>query len=75
MQQNKMVIVEATSIVTGETVYLELNEQTCEDYLQASSSLPILYRSSPVFDSTPMTDGGIAHSMPVIEAYRRGDET
>lgn len=70
--KKKEFIIVTTSAATGEAIYLEPDEDTCEDYLKASSSLPILYRSFPEIDSTPMTDGGISDSIPVIEAYRRG---
>jgi predicted patatin/cPLA2 family phospholipase len=70
--KKKEFIIVATSVSTGEARYLKPDADTCEDYLKASSSLPILYRYFPQVGSEMMTDGGIADSIPVIEAYRRG---
>jgi len=70
--KKKEFIIVATSVPTGEARYLKPDVDTCEDYLKASSSLPILYRYFPQIGSEMMTDGGISDSIPVIEAYRRG---
>ena len=70
--KKKEFIIVATSVFTGKARYLKPDADTCEDYLKASSSLPILYRHFPQIGSEMMTDGGIADSIPVIEAYRRG---
>jgi len=70
--KKKEFIIVTTSVSTGEARYLKPDADTCEDYLKASSSLPILYRYFPQVGSEMMTDGGIADSIPVIEAYRRG---
>jgi predicted patatin/cPLA2 family phospholipase len=34
--------------------------------------MPLLYRAYPEVDGRPMTDGGVADSIPVGEAIRRG---
>ena len=62
----------ATDVETGRAVYLQPDENTCEEYLKASSALPLLYRKYLTINGMMMTDGGIADSVPVIEAYRRG---
>ncbi|HEU20481.1 MAG TPA: patatin family protein [Deltaproteobacteria bacterium] len=62
----------ATSVETGRAIYLQPDEKTCEEYLKASSALPLLYRKFSMIDGMLMTDGGIADSVPVIEAHRRG---
>lgn len=40
--------------------------------LTASCSIPLAYRDYPIVENEPMSDGGIADSIPVAEAYRRG---
>jgi predicted patatin/cPLA2 family phospholipase len=73
--KKKDFLIVATSVKMGRAVYLKPDETTCEAYLKASSALPVLYRSFPTIDGEMMTDGGIADSIPVIEAYRRGART
>lgn len=68
----KAFFIVATAVETGRAVYLQPDENTCEEYLKASSALPLLYRKYPTINGMMMTDGGIADSIPVIEAYRRG---
>ena len=40
--------------------------------VEATPALPIAYRESPCFSGGCYTDGGVADSIPVREAYRRG---
>ncbi|MCX5848178.1 MAG: patatin family protein [Deltaproteobacteria bacterium] len=70
--QNKEYIIVATSMDTGKGLYLHPDEETLEHYLKVSSSLPIFYRNILEIDSEKVTDGGVADSLPVIEACRRG---
>ena len=70
--QNKEYIVVATSMETGNALYLRPDENTLEHYLQVSSSLPIFYRNILEVNGKKATDGGIAAAIPVQEAYRRG---
>jgi len=70
--EKKEYIVVATSVETGRALYLKPDEHTLEHFLKVSSSLPILYRNILKVNSEEATDGGIADSIPVIEAYRRG---
>lgn len=70
--QNKEYLIVATSMNTGEALYLNPDENTLEHYLKVSSSLPILYRRILDIDGEQATDGGMADSIPVQEAYRRG---
>lgn len=70
--QNKEYIIVATSVATGKAVYLEPDEETLEHYLKVSSSLPVFYRHFLKVQSEKMTDGGVADSLPVQEAVRRG---
>ncbi len=61
-----------TNIHTGQAEYLKLNEDNIDQCLKASCALPVAYRNYPLCNGIPMTDGGIADSIPVIEAYNRG---
>jgi predicted patatin/cPLA2 family phospholipase len=70
--ENKELIVVTTSLNTGKVLYLLPDEGTLEEYLKASSSLPVLYRNILNINGEDVTDGGIADPVPVIEAYRRG---
>lgn len=70
--QNKEYIIVATSMDTGNAIYLHPDEKTLEDYLKVSSSIPVFYRSILEVNGERATDGGIADAVPVREAYRRG---
>ena len=70
--QNKEYLIVATSMETGEALYLCPDENTLEHYLKVSSSLPILYRNVLEVNGEKATDGGMADSIPVREAYCRG---
>ncbi len=72
--QNKEYLIVATSMATGEALYLCPDENTLEHYLKVSSSLPILYRNVLDVGGEKATDGGIADSIPVREACKRGAE-
>jgi predicted patatin/cPLA2 family phospholipase len=71
-KMNKEYLVVATSMDTGKALYLNPDEETLEHYLKISSSLPILYRTVLEINSEKVTDGGVADSIPVMEACRRG---
>lgn len=71
-RQNKEYIVVATSMETGNALYLQPDEDTLEHYLKVSSSIPIFYRNILEVNGEKATDGGIADSIPVREAYLRG---
>ena len=71
-KQNKEYIIVATSMDTGVGLYLQPDEDTLEYYLKVSSSLPIFYRNILEINSEKVTDGGVADSLPVIKACRRG---
>jgi len=70
--ENKKYIVVATSVLTGKAVYLEPGKDTLEHDLKISSSMPIFYRNFLEVNDEKMTDGGVADSLPVREAFRRG---
>ncbi len=69
---NKDYLIVATAMETGEALYLRPDASTLEHYLKVSSSLPILYRNILEVDGQKATDGGMADSIPVREAQRRG---
>jgi predicted patatin/cPLA2 family phospholipase len=70
--QNKEYIIVATSMDTGNAIYLHPDEKTLEDYLKVSSSIPVFYRNILEVNGERATDGGIADAVPVREAYHRG---
>ncbi|MDG3086259.1 patatin family protein [Vibrio hannami] len=63
----------ATTLVrTGEACYITGTSENLELVLKASCSVPMAYRDYPVYEGEPMTDGGVADSIPVIKAYEMG---
>ena len=70
--QNREYLVVATSMETGRPLYLRPDAATLEHYLKVSNSLPIFYRSTLDVNGQKATDGGMADSIPVREAHRRG---
>ena len=70
--QKKEYIVVATSMATGQALYTQPDENTLEHCLKVSSAMPIFYRSILEVEGEKTIDGGIADSIPVREAYRRG---
>jgi len=65
----------ATSMQTGKPLYLEPTGTNLEDYIKVSSSLPIMFRRTLYAGDEPASDGGVADSIPVAEAWRRGAGT
>lgn len=70
--QKKEYIVVATSMTTGQALYTQPDENTLEHYLKVSSAMPIFYRNILDVRDEKAIDGGIADSIPVREAHRRG---
>ncbi|MFL1468153.1 patatin-like phospholipase family protein [Marinobacter sp. DUT-3] len=64
--------VTTTSIRTGEACYFRIDEHNLHDVFTASCSIPIAFRDYPTVNGEPMTDGGLADSIPVIKAYEDG---
>lgn len=64
--------VATTSADSGESRYFRVDDQNLHDVLTASCSIPLAYRDYPRVNDEPMSDGGIADSIPVREAYRQG---
>ena len=62
----------ATNVETGHADYYRVTEKNLSDALEATQALPLVYRHTPCFSKECYTDGGVADSIPVREAYRRG---
>ncbi|MGL5226363.1 MAG: patatin-like phospholipase family protein, partial [Aeromonas sp.] len=61
-----------TNILTGKAEYIQVKPENMNEVLPASCAIPLASREYPLIHGIPMTDGGVADSIPVIEAYRRG---
>jgi predicted patatin/cPLA2 family phospholipase len=57
---------------TGKALYLKPDEDTLEDYLKISSSIPVFYRNVLKVNGGRAIDGGIADAIPVRRAYELG---
>lgn len=68
-------VVAATSVDTGEPVFLEPTADTLIEVLRASSAVPVLFRKTVELDGARYVDGGVSAPIPVEEAYRRGART
>lgn len=64
----------ATSMATGQALYLEPTAETLEDDIKVSSSVPLMFRRILSARGEPASDGGVADSIPAREAFRRGAE-
>ncbi|WP_159738466.1 patatin-like phospholipase family protein [Vibrio atypicus] len=69
---NLPMLATATNIETGNADYYQVSRNNLEHVLEATSALPIAYKQTPCFSGGCYTDGGVADSIPVVEAYRRG---
>ena len=61
-----------TNVATGKAEYHQLDHRNITYLLEATSAMPIAYRSTPCTLHSCHADGGISDSIPVIEAYKRG---
>lgn len=61
-----------TSIRTGQAHYLEVSAENMHEVFPASCAIPFIYREFPRVNGEPMTDGGLADSIPVLWAYEQG---
>lgn len=71
-QQSPPMLAVATNVETGKADYYSVNRHNLSDVIEATSALPLVYKRTPCFSGGCYTDGGVADSIPVIEAYRRG---
>ncbi|MCW8345785.1 patatin family protein [Vibrio sp. ZSDZ65] len=61
-----------TNIDSGLADYYRVEAHSLSNIIEATTALPIAYRRPPCFSGGCYTDGGVADSIPVREAYRRG---
>ncbi len=61
-----------TSIDSGQACYLQVTAENMHEVFPASCAIPLFYRDFPRVNGEPMTDGGLADSIPVIRAYEQG---
>lgn len=61
-----------TNVDTGSADYYHIKPENLSNVVEATTALPIAYRETPCFSGGCYTDGGVADSIPVREAYRRG---
>lgn len=71
-RNNPEFLVGITDCDSGSAKYVLPDKDTLEDYLKASSAMPLVYKKSINFDGIRYIDGGLAEPIPVIEAYKRG---
>ncbi len=70
--KGKEFVVECTCVDTGKDVYFEPVAKNWSTMIKASSALPILYKTPLFIEGKRVVDGGVAVSIPVMEAHRRG---
>lgn len=61
-----------TSLKDGKAKYFPVTKQNMHEIFPASCALPFAYREHPLVGGEPMTDGGVADSIPVRWAYDQG---
>lgn len=61
-----------TDVRTGKANYHRISPANIQDAMIATAALPIAFKHPPCFSGGCYTDGGVADSIPVKEAYRRG---
>lgn len=61
-----------TDIETGQANYFKVTKDNLLNVMEATTALPVAYRETPCFGGSCFTDGAVADSIPVKEAYRRG---
>ncbi len=72
LSQKSPLFAATTNVNTGLAEYHQINADNLQQAIEATSALPIAYRSTPSLNGQHYTDGGVADSIPVQEAYRRG---
>jgi predicted patatin/cPLA2 family phospholipase len=72
LQTGKQFVAVATSVQTGDPVYLRPDRATFFDVLRASCALPWLVRQPVHVEGRDLVDGGLSDPFAVQEAYRRG---
>ncbi|NVD06810.1 patatin family protein [Vibrio sp. JPW-9-11-11] len=69
---NTPLLATTTNVATGRADYYKVTPNNLSQVLEATSALPIVYKQTPCFSGQCYTDGGVADSIPVKEAYQRG---
>lgn len=64
--------VSITNITNGQAEYHQVTPENIDNVIEATTALPLFYKDTPCFDNSCYTDGGVADSIPVAEAYRQG---
>ncbi|WP_194756543.1 patatin-like phospholipase family protein [Aliidiomarina indica] len=72
LERNIPLTVVTCSIITGKACYFEVNEDNMNALFPASCAMPVVFREFPPINGEPMTDGGLADSIPVVHAYEQG---
>ncbi|WP_115717075.1 patatin-like phospholipase family protein [Gallaecimonas mangrovi] len=61
-----------TDVDSGQAQYIPVTASNMDDVMLATCALPIAFKETPQIGDNTFTDGGMADSIPVAEAYRRG---
>ncbi|WP_261817509.1 patatin-like phospholipase family protein [Vibrio gallicus] len=61
-----------TDIETGRANYFQITQHNMRNVIEATTALPVAYKEMPCFSGGCFTDGAVADSIPVKEAYRKG---
>lgn len=72
LARNIPLTVVTTSVKTGASCYFHANNDNMNALFPASCAMPVVFREFPPIDGVPMTDGGLADSIPVVHAYEQG---
>lgn len=72
LQDSRPIVVSMTDVLSGEAKYVSLKASNLKQALIATMALPQLYRDFPSVDGRPMTDGGVADSIPIARAIAMG---
>ncbi|WP_430460299.1 patatin-like phospholipase family protein [Thalassolituus sp. LLYu03] len=71
-RHREQLLVTATCAQSGEAHYLSPADDEIFQALKASGTMPIAYKGEVWLRDRQWVDGGVADSLPVEEAYRRG---
>lgn len=71
-QRRHQLLITATHADSGEAHYLTPQKDEIFQMLKASGTMPVAYRGQVWLRDQQWVDGGVADSLPVEEAYRRG---
>jgi len=71
-RHKKPLYVGMTEVTTGKPVYINTTPENIKSVIKASAALPLLYKSFPIINGQPMTDGGVAEGIPVAAAIQKG---